>query len=124
MTAEAAGVAGGPGRGERWPPALASLAVGAAFFGLWFWLLPSWLGFHVDVTGDCGGAALRRIKWMGRRDDAHVRAEYHIVRDVEPAKAIESTVLVYEGIMPAADFVPAGGIERRDQQIRSPANDS
>ena len=51
MTAEAAGVAGGPGRGERWPPALASLAVGAAFFGLWFWLLPSWLGFHVDVTG-------------------------------------------------------------------------
>jgi protein-S-isoprenylcysteine O-methyltransferase Ste14 len=24
--------------------------VGAAFFGLWFWLLPSWLGFRVEAT--------------------------------------------------------------------------
>lgn len=31
--------------------ALTSLAVGAAFFTLWFWLLPSWLGFHVDISG-------------------------------------------------------------------------
>ncbi len=31
--------------------ALASLAVGAAFFALWFWLLPPWLGFHVDIAG-------------------------------------------------------------------------
>src|SRR4029077_5950284 len=29
---------------------LASLVVGAAFFSLWFWLLPSWLGFQVDTT--------------------------------------------------------------------------
>ncbi|MBV8550334.1 MAG: isoprenylcysteine carboxylmethyltransferase family protein [Acidobacteriaceae bacterium] len=28
-----------------------SLAVGAAFFALWFWLLPPWLGFHVDTSG-------------------------------------------------------------------------
>ena len=29
--------------------ALASLAVGAAFFALWFWLLPGWLGFQSDM---------------------------------------------------------------------------
>lgn len=50
MTTGAAGVAG-PDRGERWPAALGSLAVGAAFFALWFWLLPPWLGFHVELTG-------------------------------------------------------------------------
>lgn len=37
---------------NRWATALASLAVGAAFFSLWFWLLPYWLGFSVSaVTG-------------------------------------------------------------------------
>ena len=34
-----------------WPTTVASLAVGAAFFALWFWLLPSWLGFRVDLAG-------------------------------------------------------------------------
>jgi protein-S-isoprenylcysteine O-methyltransferase Ste14 len=38
-------------RGAHWPETLASLAVGCAFFALWFWLLPSWLGFHVDMAG-------------------------------------------------------------------------
>jgi len=38
-------------RGERWPATLAALAVGAAFFGLWFWLLPQWLGFRVETAG-------------------------------------------------------------------------
>jgi protein-S-isoprenylcysteine O-methyltransferase Ste14 len=28
-----------------------SLAVGAAFFALWFWLLPGWLGFRTDLSG-------------------------------------------------------------------------
>jgi len=51
MTSGVAGVAEGPGHGDRWPTASASLAVGAAFFALWFWLLPSWLGFHVDTSG-------------------------------------------------------------------------
>ena len=37
-------------RGD-WRTTIASVAVGAAFFALWFWLLPSWLGFHVDTTG-------------------------------------------------------------------------
>src|SRR6266566_4090082 len=31
--------------------AVASLLVGAGFFSLWFWLLPGWLGFHVETTG-------------------------------------------------------------------------
>ena len=37
--------------GEHWSTTVASLAVGVAFFALWFWLLPSWLGFHVDMAG-------------------------------------------------------------------------
>jgi protein-S-isoprenylcysteine O-methyltransferase Ste14 len=40
-----------PHREGHWPTALASLAVGAAFFSLWFWLLPSWLGFRVEAAG-------------------------------------------------------------------------
>src|SRR6516165_6965415 len=43
----------GAGRTERgdWVVTAASLAVGAAFFALWFWLLPSWLGFHAGTAG-------------------------------------------------------------------------
>jgi protein-S-isoprenylcysteine O-methyltransferase Ste14 len=37
--------------GDRWATALASLAVGGAFFALWFWLLPQWLGFQVEAAG-------------------------------------------------------------------------
>jgi len=48
MQTKAKGAADG---GARWPAALASLAVGTAFFALWFWLLPSWLGFRVDISG-------------------------------------------------------------------------
>jgi protein-S-isoprenylcysteine O-methyltransferase Ste14 len=36
---------------HRWLGAAASLAVGAAFLGLWFWLLPQWLGFKVEMAG-------------------------------------------------------------------------
>jgi protein-S-isoprenylcysteine O-methyltransferase Ste14 len=39
------------GHEARWPTVAASLAVGAAFFGLWFWLLPQWLGFRVEAAG-------------------------------------------------------------------------
>jgi protein-S-isoprenylcysteine O-methyltransferase Ste14 len=38
-------------QGERLLTTLASLAVGAAFFSLWFWLLPRWLGFSVEIAG-------------------------------------------------------------------------
>lgn len=34
-----------------WLSTLASLMVGAAFLALWFWLLPPWLGFRVDLAG-------------------------------------------------------------------------
>jgi protein-S-isoprenylcysteine O-methyltransferase Ste14 len=36
---------------HRWATAAASLMVGAAFFSLWFWLLPRWLGFTVEAAG-------------------------------------------------------------------------
>lgn len=36
--------------GDSWPMAVASLVVGAAFFSLWFWLLPRWLGFRVEAV--------------------------------------------------------------------------
>jgi protein-S-isoprenylcysteine O-methyltransferase Ste14 len=39
------------GDGYRWLTTIASLLVGAAFFALWFWLLPQWLGFHVETAG-------------------------------------------------------------------------
>jgi hypothetical protein len=57
-----------------------------------------------DGLSDCGGASLRGFKGMARRDDAHVRPDHHIVFDVEAAKVIESAVLIYEDIMPDADF--------------------
>jgi protein-S-isoprenylcysteine O-methyltransferase Ste14 len=38
--------------------AAASLAVGLAFFALWFWLLPAWLGFGVQLSG------LARWRWL------------------------------------------------------------
>src|SRR5258708_4628387 len=68
-----------------------------------------------DGLSDCGGASRRRFKGMARRDDAHVRPDHHMVRDVESPKVIESAVLIYEDIMPDADFVPAGSVEWRDQ---------
>jgi protein-S-isoprenylcysteine O-methyltransferase Ste14 len=37
--------------GIRWVETTASLAVGLAFFALWFWLLPGWLGFRVETAG-------------------------------------------------------------------------
>jgi len=51
MTGGQTGTGEGPDRGANWPTTVASLAVGAGFFALWFWLLPSWLGFHVDTPG-------------------------------------------------------------------------
>ena len=44
--------------GGQWLAAAASMVVGAAFFGLWFWLLPSWLGFRVDAASEA------RWRWI------------------------------------------------------------
>jgi len=46
-------------RSWRWATTVASLLVGGAFFALWFWLLPAWLGFHVDAMG------VARWRWLG-----------------------------------------------------------
>ena len=45
--------------GSSWLAAFASLAVGIAFFSLWFWLLPQWLGFSVAMAGAA------RWRWLG-----------------------------------------------------------
>jgi hypothetical protein len=70
-----------------------------------------------DGLSDCGDASLRRFKGVARRDDAHVRPDHHIVGDVEAAQVIESAVLIYEDILPDADFVPTsckkGGISKK-----------
>ena len=44
----------GPVRESHWPAVVASLAVGTGFFALWFWLLPTWLGFNVDGANSPG----------------------------------------------------------------------
>jgi len=59
MTSEHSGSDHPGARGYRWLTTVASLVVGAAFFGLWFWLLPGWLGLHVDTAG------ASRWRWLG-----------------------------------------------------------
>jgi len=51
MTYGQSGSAPEVARGDRWLTAVASLAVGGAFFSLWFWLFPQWLGFQVEMAG-------------------------------------------------------------------------
>jgi protein-S-isoprenylcysteine O-methyltransferase Ste14 len=58
MRSEQAGASQGTNQGTHWLTAIASLAVGAAFLALWFWLLPPWLGFQVDLVG------LTRWRWI------------------------------------------------------------
>jgi protein-S-isoprenylcysteine O-methyltransferase Ste14 len=58
MNYEQTAAGGGRDRKENWPTTIASLLVGCAFFSLWFWLLPGWLGFHVDALG------LARWRWI------------------------------------------------------------
>jgi protein-S-isoprenylcysteine O-methyltransferase Ste14 len=49
------------GHGNRWLTAVVSLAVGTAFFALWFWLLPRWLGFSVEMAGAARGRWLAAV---------------------------------------------------------------
>jgi protein-S-isoprenylcysteine O-methyltransferase Ste14 len=51
MTSRQSSASPGANGGTGWLTAIASLAVGAAFLALWFWLLPAWLGFQVDLSG-------------------------------------------------------------------------
>jgi protein-S-isoprenylcysteine O-methyltransferase Ste14 len=43
-----------PNQNSPWPTTLASIAAGAGFFALWIWLLPGWLGFHIEAEGANG----------------------------------------------------------------------
>jgi protein-S-isoprenylcysteine O-methyltransferase Ste14 len=58
MKSAQAGASQDTNPGTRWLTAAASLAAGAAFLALWFWLLPSWLGFQVDMAG------IARWRWI------------------------------------------------------------
>ncbi len=51
MASGQTGTAPARARGNPWPVVLASLAAGIGFFALWFWLLPGWLGFRVELAG-------------------------------------------------------------------------
>jgi len=57
MTCVGAGASQVTNPGKRWLAAVASLVVAASFFALWFWLLPTWLGF--DMIGSA------RWRWIG-----------------------------------------------------------
>jgi protein-S-isoprenylcysteine O-methyltransferase Ste14 len=48
MTSGRPGTADFESFGADWAATIASLVVGAAFFALWFWLLPPRLGFQLD----------------------------------------------------------------------------
>jgi len=43
---------------DGWLTAVASITVGAGFFALWFWLLPRWLDFSVEMAGAA------RLRWL------------------------------------------------------------
>ena len=49
MDSPRSGISHGNAKGQQWLSALSSLTVGVAFLGLWFWLLPRWLGFSVEA---------------------------------------------------------------------------
>ena len=58
MTLARTGPASANERYEQWLSTSAALAVGGGFFALWFWLLPGWLGFRVEIAGAA------RWRWM------------------------------------------------------------
>jgi len=58
MTVAQSGGAPNVGRTEQWLSVCVSLAVGAMFFALWFWLLPGWLGLQVETAGSA------RWRWL------------------------------------------------------------
>ncbi len=81
MTDERSGSAPVVSGGQRWPATVASLIVGAAFFSLWFWLLPQWLGFRVETAG-AFAVALRCVwdfGWTGQGTPAPIAPPKNLV---------------------------------------------
>lgn len=66
MTSGQTGILRDPDDGVHWGTTIASLVVGAAFLALWFWLLPSWLGFEWirQVRRNGGGLRLYPRCWV------------------------------------------------------------
>ena len=58
MTGGQSGSAPAVARAERWLTTVVALVVGMAFLGLWFWLLPRWLGLRVETAG------VARWRWL------------------------------------------------------------
>jgi protein-S-isoprenylcysteine O-methyltransferase Ste14 len=54
MTSEHSGSERGADTGAQFATTVASLVVGAGFLALWFWLLPSWLGFERETAREVG----------------------------------------------------------------------
>ncbi|MGO8720742.1 MAG: methyltransferase family protein [Acidobacteriaceae bacterium] len=50
MPGEKAAIGPNARPGPRWGTTVAAMVAGTAFFALWFWLLPHWLGFHVETA--------------------------------------------------------------------------
>jgi len=47
--------------GARWVTVITSLMTGTTFFALWFWLLPSWLGFQAGRTSSLGWRGIAAV---------------------------------------------------------------
>jgi protein-S-isoprenylcysteine O-methyltransferase Ste14 len=81
--------------GNPWLTTIGSLVVGSAFFALWFWLLPGWLGFRAETAGSANwrwlaavpsvlgfAAALRCVwdfGWTGRGTPAPMAPPQRLV---------------------------------------------
>jgi protein-S-isoprenylcysteine O-methyltransferase Ste14 len=51
MTPRQSGSAPSVAHRDAWPMTTVSLAAGAAFFGLWFWLFSQWMGLRAETAG-------------------------------------------------------------------------
>src|SRR5215467_12637799 len=64
MTGQQSGRAPRTRHGEQWLTLPAALIVGTGFLGLWFWLLPRWLGLHIEAAGAA------RWRWLAAMPSA------------------------------------------------------
>ncbi len=113
MTSGQAGASQSSNRGTNWPTAIASLAVGAGFLALWFWLLPPWLGFQFD-TPWCGTLALDcgRAVCAGFRSSGKVHLGFRMDRPRYSGTHCSSAEASGCGILPACAESDVRGLLR------------